>query len=174
VITGEYEPEPPLTPGEQLLRLTVLARLGLYLLPWACMSGGMILVGALALGPRKGDIGGLWICLPAGLALLTALVGFPLWLWRRSPPWVRRFEYDGELLTVATRPGRPAETRPVGDVAAVSEHYRRRQGLVGYRVTFRDGRSVILSLRVTNAYLLYVMLKQATGHRGERWQKSSN
>jgi hypothetical protein len=161
VLTGEYLPEPPLSPGERFLRLTVLARLGLYLLPWVLISGSMIVVGALALGPWKGDIGELWICLPGGLALGAALVGVPLWLWRRSPPWVRRFAYDDEMLAVATRAG-SVETRPVCEVAAVSEYYRRRRELVGYRVTFRDGRSVILSLRVTNAYQLYVMLKQAT------------
>jgi hypothetical protein len=65
------------------------------------------------------------------------------------------------MLAVATWAG-SVETRPVCEVAAVSKCYRQRQGLIGYHIKFRDGRSVILSLRVTNAYQLYVMLKQAT------------
>jgi hypothetical protein len=163
MLSGEYQPESPLSLGDRILRLMILVRLGLYLLPWALMSGGLILVGILALGPRKKDIPELWICLPAGLALFAAFLGLPLWLWRRSPPWIQRFEYDGEILTYALDAGRPVESHPVEDIAAVSDYYRRRQGLVGCQITFRDGTSVILSRRVTHADQLYAALKQAVG-----------
>ena len=163
MLSGEYQPESPLSPGERFLRLMILARLGLYLLPWALMAGGLMLVGILALGPRKKDIPELWICLPAGLALLAAFIALPLWLRRRSPPWIQRFEYDGEILTYALDAGRPVERHPAGDIVAVSDYYRRGQGLVGYQITFRDGTRVILSRRVTRADQLYASLKQAIG-----------
>jgi hypothetical protein len=162
VISGEYPPESPLSLGDRILRLMILARLGLYLLPWALMSGGLILVGILALGPRQKDIPELWICLPAGLALLAALLGVPLWLWRRSPPWIQRFEYDGEVLAYTLEAERAIESHPVRDIAAVGD-YRCGRGLVGYRITFRDGTSVILGRRVRHADQLRAALKEAVG-----------
>jgi hypothetical protein len=163
MLTGEYQPEPPLSSGKRLLKVLFLVRLGLFLLPWALMSGGLILVGALALGPRKKDSPELWICLPAGLALLAVFFGFPLWLWRRLPRWVQRFEYDGGVLSYAFHAGRPLVSRPVENITEVATYYLRRQGLAGYRITFRDRSSILLSERVTHADELYAALKQAVG-----------
>src|SRR5215469_1184265 len=113
MLSGEYQPESPLSLGDRILRLMILVRVGRYLLPWALMAGGLILVGILALGPRKKDIPELWICLPAGLALLATFIGLPWWLEGRSPPWIQRFQCDGKTLSFAVDAGRPLESRSV-------------------------------------------------------------
>jgi hypothetical protein len=163
-LTGEYQPEGPLSLAARIVRLLIFVRLGLYLLPWAVMSGGLILVGLLALGPRK-DIPELWICLPAGLALSAVLIGLPLWLWRRTPPGIHRFEYDGSRLAYTVDAGGLAQSRPVGDIATVCEWRSRRRGLLGYRIIFRDGGSVILSRQVKNADELSAALKRSVRDR---------
>jgi hypothetical protein len=69
--------------------------LALHAYPFLLMGGGMTLVGLLAVGPRK-DIPELWICLPAGLALLAVFAGLSYWLWWRLPRLtVTRFAFDG-------------------------------------------------------------------------------
>lgn len=165
VISGVYQPEPPLSPGNRFFRLLIWGRLGLYLLPWVLMSGGLILVGILALGPRRNDIPELWICLPAGLALATTLAGVPLWFWWRSPAWIQRFEYDGRIFSYAFNAGQPSRNRSLQEVASISEYHRRKQGLLGYRITFRDGTCILLSRQVTNADQLYAALRGAVGAR---------
>jgi hypothetical protein len=166
MLEGEYLPDPPPSPAGRVLRGILLVRIGLLLLPWALMCCGLILVGAMALGPIKKDIPELWICLPAGLALLGALVGVPLWLWWRSPPWVWYFAHDGALLFYRAGRGREVRSRPLAEISEVAGYTVRGQGVIGYRITFRDGGSVILSRRVTGADELAEELRRGLGARG--------
>jgi hypothetical protein len=91
----------PWTTGERVA-LAVLALL--FASPLLLMGGGMILVGVLALGPRR-DIPDLWICLPAGFALLGALaLAIALYhaLIRVPGRTVTRFCLDGYELVLVT------------------------------------------------------------------------
>lgn len=75
-----------------------------FLTPWILMGVGSAVVGLLALGPRKEDLAELWICLPAGAAVLL-LVGAVLYsfFWRTPRLTVLHFELDGSTLTYVTR-----------------------------------------------------------------------
>ena len=88
--------------------------------PLLAMGGAMTFVGLLALGPRK-DIHELWICLPAGLALLGVFIGLAYWLlWPKPRLTVVRFAYDGSGLAIEA-PARGCFTSLVGDLRSVVE-----------------------------------------------------
>jgi hypothetical protein len=119
MLTGEVG---PWTTGERVA-LAVLALL--FASPLLLMGGGMILVSVLALGPRR-DIPELWICLPAGFALLGAfaialyhaLIGVP----GRT---VTRFCLDGYELVLVT-PQLGCFTFPICEVRSVCGVHSRR------------------------------------------------
>jgi hypothetical protein len=160
VLSGELQPSPP-SLGVRILQFFIIVRVVLLLIPWFAIGGGLILVGLMALGPRRKDFPELWICLPAGLALLAVFIGVPLWLWRKLPIWVQHFEYDGHVLSYTVAAGRPVESRSVADIVEMSGFYQRGRGLVGYRIKFREEKAIIVSRQVANADQLYAALQQA-------------
>jgi hypothetical protein len=88
--------------------------------PFLLMGGAMTLVGLFALGPRK-DIRELWICLPAGLALLGVFVGLAYWLsWRKPRLTITRFACDGSQAAIEA-PARGCFTSLVEDLRSVVE-----------------------------------------------------
>jgi len=56
-------------------RVVEAVSVAIHAYPFLLMGGGLIFVGLLAVGPRRKDSPELWICLPAGLALLGVFVG---------------------------------------------------------------------------------------------------
>jgi energy-coupling factor transporter transmembrane protein EcfT len=109
-----------------------------FLIPWFLMGAGSLLVGLLALGPRRADLAELWICLPAGLALLL-LVGVVLYIhfWRTPRLTISHFEFDGSTLKCVT-PGNGALSHAVSELrSVVEERGRLGRGLLGVVVEVR-------------------------------------
>jgi hypothetical protein len=153
VIAGTERLEPP---QPLLVRVLILMLARLVLTPWVLMAGGLLFVGIGSLF-RK-DWEELRICLPAGIALSSLLVGVPLWLWLRSPRWIHEFRYTEGLLKYVTKPGALPVIKAVAEIAKVSEV---RKGRVeGYLICFRDGERIALSRRMPNADKLYSALQQ--------------
>jgi hypothetical protein len=92
MLMGEEQPAP--VPSRATASCLVLA----FLIPWLVRGVGSTLVGLLALGPRRGDIPELWVCLPAGAGLLL-LVGGVLYsyFWRLPRLTIARFACDGTM-----------------------------------------------------------------------------
>jgi hypothetical protein len=92
--------EPGSRVGNALFAILVLA----MLTPWILMALGTCVVGLSALGPRRDEFRGLWFCLPGGLFMLSLIGYFQYWaFWHHPGQQVKRFEFDGEMLTLVTR-----------------------------------------------------------------------
>jgi hypothetical protein len=129
-------------------------------------EGGQVLTGLLAVGPRK-DIPELWICLPAGLALLGVFAGLAYWLWWRLPRLtVTRFAFDGPEVVIET-PARGCFTVPARALRSLSES-RGRRGLPGWWLRFEGVGAVFLHAGTPNAAQLIQELQAvATRDRAE-------
>jgi energy-coupling factor transporter transmembrane protein EcfT len=127
-----------------------------FLIPWFLMGAGSLLVGLLALGPRRADLAELWICLPAGLALLL-LVGVVLYIhfWRTPRLTISHFEFDGSTLKCVT-PGNGALLRNGVALGA---------GCWGWWLKFENGRWVYLSRCTQNAEQLVRQVGQKAGYQ---------
>jgi hypothetical protein len=159
VLTGERIPD---SAFDRVLRAVVYSA---FMAPWLLMGAGSALVGALALGPRT-DIPELWVCLPAGLALLSVF-GTLLWwcVWRVPALTVMRFALDGTELVVTT-PARGAVACPVGAVRGVTEERGRRgRKLCGWWVRFAGVGSVYLTVDTPQAEALVLRLSAHLGHK---------
>ena len=126
--------------------------------PFLLMGGGLTFVGLLALGPRRKDSPELWICLPAGLALLGVFVGIGYWLWWRLPRLtVTRFAFDGLEVVVET-PAHGCLVQPVRAMRSVTES-RGRRGLLGWWLKFDGIGSVFLHSLTPNGLQLVEHLR---------------
>jgi hypothetical protein len=96
MLSGEMA---PMGKADRLLQGAIYI---LFCSPFLLMGGGMFLTGVFALGPRK-DMAELWICLPAGLALLSVF-GIILYyiIWRVPSLTVLRFVFDGDEFVAQT------------------------------------------------------------------------
>ncbi|QDU23469.1 hypothetical protein [Urbifossiella limnaea] len=152
MLRGERAPTPVLD------RLAEAALVVSVAFPLLLMGGGMILVGLLAVGPRRKDSPELWICLPAGLAILGVFVGIGYWQWWRLPRLtVTRFAFDGAEVVIEA-PARGCVTRPVGALRSLTES-RGRRGLLGWWVRFDGAGWVFLHGATPNAWQLVDQLR---------------
>jgi hypothetical protein len=121
------------------------------------MGGGLTFVGLLAIGPRK-DIPELWICLPAGLALLAVFAGISYWLWWRLPRLtISRFAFDGAGLVIETL-AHGCSVHPLGALLSVTESRSRRRSL-GWWLKFEGVGSVFLHALTPNGRQLVKQLR---------------
>lgn len=126
--------------------------------PFLLMGGMMTLVGLLALGPRRRDIPELWICLPAGLALLGVFAGVGYWLiWGLPRRTITRFAFDGVEMVLVV-PAHGCITRPIAALRSVTESHGRRR-LLGWWLRFDGARAVFLCVATPNAPQLVDNLK---------------
>jgi hypothetical protein len=133
-------------------RVVEALMLAAHAYPFLLMGGGMTFVGLLAVGPRK-DISELWICLPAGLALLGVFAGLPYWVWWRVPRLtVTRFAFDGSVVVIEA-PARGCFTVPTRALRSMSESCGRR-GLLGWWLRFEGVGTVFLHVSTPNAVQL--------------------
>lgn len=132
--------------------------------PWLLVGGGMIVVGILALGPRK-DIAELWICLPGGLAMLGLLAAaiYYAFVWLPALT-ICRFSFDGQKLVLAT-PKYCHISTTIGDLRSLTEARNRRSGtgrkLKGWWLRLDSVGLVYLSRQTENAELLVSQLRSA-------------
>jgi hypothetical protein len=159
VLTGERIPESVL---DRVASMVVYLA---FMSPFLLMGAGMVLVGGLALGPRK-DIPELWICLPAGLSLLGVFLPILWWAaWRVPALTVTRFALDGAELVVET-PARGALTRPVEALRAITEERGPRgRGLRGWWLWFEGAGWVHLTRDTPQAAALVGRLKASLDHK---------
>ena len=151
MLTGQRKPE------SITVRVIAALQVAAHIYPILMVGIGMTFVGLLALGPRK-DIRELWICLPAGLALLGVFVGFSYWLWWRKPRLtVTRFIFSGSELVIET-PGRGCFTVALGDLEPPLESQARR-GLLGWWLKFKGYGAVFLDSATPNATSLVEELR---------------
>jgi hypothetical protein len=139
-------------PSSFAARLLSFILVRAFLTPWILMGAGSTLVGLLALGPRRADLGELWIGLPAGLALLL-VVGVFLYsyMWRVPRLTITHFEFDGATLTCVTRRDGTV-THPAAELRSVlEERGRRGRGLLGWWLKFQHSRWLYLSRDTSNA-----------------------
>lgn len=137
--------------------------LGVAAFPFLVMGGGLILVGLLALGPRR-DISELWFCLPAGLALLGAFFGVAVWnVWLLPRRTITRFAFDDFELVIET-PARGCSTHPVSDIQSIRESRGRRR-VVGWWLRIEGAGSVFLLADTPNGAQLARILASAIGDR---------
>lgn len=143
MLTGQR----PTTPVSQ--RIVEALLLALHAYPFLLMGGAMTFVGLLAIGPRK-DIPELWICLPAGLALLSVFAGQAYWQWWHLPrKTVTRFVFDGSQLFIES-PAQGCFAKSIQDLGSVQESRGRRK-LLGWWLRFRDDGAVFLHAEMPNA-----------------------
>jgi hypothetical protein len=159
VLTGERVP--PTVVGRIAEAVIVVA----FMSPFLGMGGGLTLLGVLALGPRK-DIPELWICLPAGIALLLLCGGLLYWaLWRVPRRTITRFAFDGSEL-VFEAPARGCVTRPIGALrSVVEERGRRGGGLRGWWLKFEGVAWVYLTRSMPNAESLVGQIGSLVGYK---------
>jgi hypothetical protein len=127
--------------------------------PFLLIGGGMLLVGVLALGPRK-DFAELWICLPAGLALL-GFIGYFIYqeFWRVPSLTVTRFAFNGDELELAMR-ARRMVIRPADVVCEITEQRGvRGRGLLGWWLRLDGSGRVYLDRSTSNAEALIDQLR---------------
>lgn len=126
--------------------------------PLLLMGGGLTFVGLLAVGPRRKDSPELWICLPAGLALLGVFAGVGYWLWWRLPQLtITRFALHGSEVMVET-PAHGNFVQPVRALRSVTESHGRR-GLLGWWLRFDGIGSVFLHSLTPNGLQLVESLR---------------
>jgi hypothetical protein len=146
VLTGQRAPR------TFIERVVVTLMLAAHAYPLLLMGGAMTFAGLLALGPRK-DIRELWICLPAGLALLGVFLGLAYWLsWRKPRLTITRFAYDGSEVAIEA-PARGCFMSLVGDLRSVVEEHGR-HGLLGWWLKFEGIGWVYLDAATPNAMQL--------------------
>ena len=127
------------------------------------MGGGLVFVGLLALGPRK-DVPDLWICLPAGMALLGVFFGVAIWnAWLLPRTTVTKFAFDESELVIET-PARGCSTHPISDIRSIRESRGRRR-LLGWWLRFDGAGRVFLHADTPNAARLARKLTSAIGDR---------
>ncbi len=147
-------------------RIFEAMHLAAHTYPFLLMGGAMTFVGLLAIGPRRRDIAELWICLPAGLALLSVFVGLGYWLWWRQPQLtVTRFAFDGAEILVEA-PAYGCFTLPVQDLRSVSESRGRRR-LLGWWLLFDSVGSVFLDATTPHAWELLELLNPHVSRTNE-------
>ncbi len=126
--------------------------------PFLLMGGGLTFVGLLAVGPRRKDIPELWICLPAGLALLGVFAGIGYWVWWRLPRLtVTHFAFDGSKVVVET-PAYGCSVQPVSTLRSITES-RGRRGVLGWWLRFEGVGSVFLHAQTPNGCQLVEQLR---------------
>ncbi|MDX2036592.1 MAG: hypothetical protein SFX72_08065 [Isosphaeraceae bacterium] len=143
---------------DRLLRATVSTA---FLAPFLLMGVGMVIVGLLALGPRR-DMPELLICLPAGLALLVLIVGVLWYVAIRIPSLtVERFAFDGAQLAIDL----PKRGRFIGAVVPsieiAEQRGRRGRGLRGWWLRFDEIGWIYLSKDFPNAGELVGLLRES-------------
>jgi len=142
-----------------LERVAEALMLALHAYPFLLMGGGMTFVGLLAVGPRK-DIPELWICLPAGLALLGVFAGLSYWLcWRLPRLTVARFAFYGSEVVIESL-ARGCFSVPTSALRSVTD-FRGRRGLLGWWLRFTGIGSVFLHAATPNAWQL---IQELTPH----------
>ena len=161
MLTGERAKIPAIQ------RLAEVVTVAAFASPFLMMGGGLTFVGLLALGPRK-DLPELWVCLPAGLALLGVFAGMSYRLgWRLPRLTVTRFQFDGTKLVIET-PARGCVTLPAHAVLSVSEYRVRRRWrgrrLLGWWIRLADVGPVFLDVATSNAGQLVEQLKALPRH----------
>ncbi len=143
------------------LRVAEALAIAAHAYPFLLMGGGLTFVGLLAIGPRRKDSPELWICLPAGLALLGVFAGIGYWLWWRLPRLtITRFAYDGMEVVIET-PAYGRSVQPIGALRSVVES-RGRRGVLGWWLRFEGGESVFLHSHTPNGWPLVEQLRAHT------------
>jgi hypothetical protein len=143
ILTGQRAAKTFLESVVETLFLTV------HVYPFLLMGGALTLAGLLALGPRK-DIRGLWVCLPAGLALLGLFAGVAYYLmWRMPRLTITRFAYDGFEIAIEA-PARGCFMSSVDDLRSVAEAHGRSR-LLGWWLKFEGVGWVYLDAATPNA-----------------------
>ena len=89
----------------------------------------------------------LWVAGFVYLAVAVLSIGLQLWFRRRI---ISEFEFEGRSLRFRTLGISSTEVRDVSEIARVRD-WRGRNGMIGYRLAFRDGRKVYLERAVPNA-----------------------
>jgi energy-coupling factor transporter transmembrane protein EcfT len=146
------------TPGQRTLAALLIL---VFISPWLLMGGGMVVAGFLALEPRE-DIGELWICFPAGLALLgfLAVVMYYTFVWVPSVT-ISRFAFNGRELKLET-PRFGCVTAAVADLRSVTEVRNRRRSpgrkLRGWWLRLEGIGSLYLCRNADNAHFLVSQL----------------
>jgi len=147
LLVGEYCEESPSVSQ----RIAGYFSIGVFLAlmaPWVLIGVGLVVAGCLA--ASRGETG-LFICIPAGIALL---VGIPLisYLHLRWNPPVVWFEFDGNVLKYAFQTGGDYQTRSVSEIVSVCWVKRvKSRRIWGYNVTFRDRKTIYVPQWLTNA-----------------------
>jgi hypothetical protein len=143
---------------DRLLRATVSTA---FLAPFLLMGVGMVIVGLLALRPRR-DMPELLICLLAGVALLVLVVGVIWYAAIRIPSiTVERFAFDGSQLAVDL-PKRGRFVGTVGPSIEIAEQRGRRgRGLRGWWLRFDKIGWIYFSKDLPNAGELVGRLRES-------------
>jgi hypothetical protein len=144
MLTGE---KPPETRWQRMAKALLIRAI---ISPLTLMGAGLTWVGALSLGPRK-DISELWICLPAGLALLLVLQGIlwwaTIWLPRHT---ILRFVLEGDDLALETR-AHGAFVWSLKDIDKISVSRNRRGQVTGYWIRWRKKGQAFLEANMPDA-----------------------
>lgn len=153
-----------LPPGSRVSSVGGASIVVAFLTPWLIMGGGLTLVGVLAIGPRRTDAAELWICLPAGVALLAGVGFMAYWhFWRVPRQTIAKFEFDGAVLSYHNHRDGAVTLRVAELRSFIEQRGRRSYRLRGWWLKI-DGRGwVYLDRYTSNAEEL---VRQLASHVG--------
>lgn len=156
-LIGQYAPA---TRSQSLIGwLGVIVAVAL-LLPWIALAIGCVLAGVVAI--QRGERS-LFVCLPAGVALLV-LPALLCWLNYRWYPRIQGFILDGNEFSYTLARDSTVVHRSLDEVRWVQNRGRRRRSR-GYLLKFQDGSGIYVSRALSNADELAGLLSNVLRER---------